>query len=417
MTSDLQTQVFTTWLPLAIMLVFGVIGTFRGAVREAVLAAMVAIAAFIDTQWAIQWGQSFNDLYKGWPQQGEQFYISLVVLWAVALIIGYGLGSLIPRQPIRPQSRLMGLLLGLLSGGALAGWSLRLYITNTDGTLQPGVLLDSIVSRAFIIWATWFPLVLILLATIIVLVGPLRRMQGAVGEPSQATDWTPNAATRTAAPAGPPASAGYSPTGTAVLAYPPAQPGAAPGVPARAQGGVSSPQVPVAPFAPASNSTSAADKYGTYDNFDSTRTRAFTPQPEPPTTLLPTREASTTTTSIPEESLGSAAQTQHSPDTKNYSTFDSSGSGDSSWLLHAVDNAERDDEAQVEATPVEPHAATAVSEQIAPEAETKPPVASEAETPAEVTVGTATETLCPNCGSPLIPGASFCTNCGTRLIS
>src|SRR5947209_9460450 len=106
MTSDLQTQIFSIWLPLLIMVIFGVIGATRGVTREAIMAATIAIAAFVNSQWAYQWSSGLNQVYSGWPQQGEQFWISMFVLWATALIVGYGLGTLLPRQPLTPQYRL-----------------------------------------------------------------------------------------------------------------------------------------------------------------------------------------------------------------------------------------------------------------------------------------------------------------------
>src|SRR6476469_1135568 len=167
MTTDVQNQIYTTWLPLAITLVFLLIGLFRGVVREAIFATVVAVAAFINSLWAIQWGGGIHDIYSGADPQGAQAWLSIIVLWAISLILGYGLSGMLTKGPITPASRISGALLGLLSGGALAGWSLRYTITNTDGTLAPGGLLDSPVSRAFIIWATWFPLLLVFIGALV----------------------------------------------------------------------------------------------------------------------------------------------------------------------------------------------------------------------------------------------------------
>lgn len=420
MSSDLQTQILTTWLPLLLMLVLGVIGLLRGAVREAIVASMVALGAFVNSQWAIQWGQGLNQMYNGWPQQGEQFVISLLVLWAIAIIVGYGLGSLLPRQPITAQSRAMGFLLGLVSGAALAGWSLRYYITNTDGTLQPDTppLLDP-VSRSLIIWATWFPLVLVLLGTLVVLIGPLRRAQSVVAQPSDDTNWSPAAPART--PAGSSATTSTV-TSTAPLAYAPiphiggnvasSQPTSPTSLTPRSV----APPYPPPPGPPYGSGQSGAvtSTYDAYPQYDSSRTRAFTPQPEPPTARLPTREVGSGQTQVGAYTGPSSARVDTAPDsagagsdsksasadTAPNPTFDTGKAEDSSWLLQAVDNANdrKEERAALDA------ATPAANEEKSPGAEASTEVA-----PAERTQ------QCPNCGSSVIPGASFCTNCGTRL--
>lgn len=408
MTADLQTQIFTTWLPLVVAVILALVGLLRGALREAILAGTVALAAFINSQWAAQWGSGLYGLSSSWPQQGVQFTISVIVLWATTLIVGYGLGSLLPRTPIPAWSRFAGGLFGLLSGAALAGWSLRYYITNTDGTLAPGVLLDTPVSRVFIIWATWFPLILALLGVIAVIVGPLRRMQGAVAQPTEDTNWTPASTAR------PPLSGASSTAPIAAVG--------APGV-----------SVPYAPPPQAARDTAPVPQYG-YN--DVSRTRSIPEVDAPPTNLLPAREASAYPGYTP-PSGGPTDTTRITPsgsgDTGTYFSADTASSSDSSWLLQSNEAARSagSGEPQPEAKAGEDSAARLSGDSLAaetasgsadaptsyPPQETPEDSAAETDTAPPVTpAATAPDTkTCPNCGTKVASTALFCTNCGTRL--
>lgn len=404
------------------MLVFGVLGFVRGTVRETVLAATVAIAAFINSQWAGQWGGGLYGIFGGWPQQQEQFWISLVVLWSITLVVGYGLGTLLPRQPLRSQSRLAGLLLGLMTGAALAGWSLRYSITNPDGTLFDDPILQGLVSRAFIIWATWFPLLLVLLATLAVIIGPLRRLQGHVSSPSVETDWTPSAtprpveaqpaalaatraATSTAAPVSP---AAYSPAPYGPYMSPTST--SRPTTPSSP----SSPSTPLAPTqpymtleAPAGGAQTPVAPMSVWDrpvvtppvapdeSVDSSQTRAFV-SPDapdaPPTSLLPVGEQ------VPPPS---ESQSPGKP-AADYSTF-AGASREPSWLLDQAGS-------QDPAGSTSPNADGA-----SPPTSSSSPSSGAAAGVSGAEISEAGKQTCPNCAGTVPAGALFCTQCGMRL--
>src|SRR5438874_12281754 len=128
-----QDQIYTIVLPLLIAVAFGLAGLFRGAFREGIVAASVALGAFIVKQWGDQWGAGLHDVFTTFDRQQGQFAISLVVLWLVVLVTGYGLSGLLPRQPLSTPSRLLGGLLGLASGAAIAGWSLQYAFSSLEG--------------------------------------------------------------------------------------------------------------------------------------------------------------------------------------------------------------------------------------------------------------------------------------------
>src|SRR5881392_2756564 len=126
----IQDQIYTIWFPLGIMLLFAVLGVLRGVVREALVSVSLALGALIITLWAGEWSQGLHDIYAGMGQGQEEFVLSFSVLWLVLLVVGYGMGGFVPKQPLSSRSRLAGGLLGLVNGAAVAGWSLRLAFIN-----------------------------------------------------------------------------------------------------------------------------------------------------------------------------------------------------------------------------------------------------------------------------------------------
>lgn len=342
---SIQEQIYTIWLPLGITLLFGLIGVLRGAVRETVVAAAVALAALINLQWAGQWSEGLAGTFKDLNQGQVQFTISFVVLWLVVMAIGYGLGYFAPKEPVSTLARLSGGLLGLANGAAVAGWSLRYAYTNLDGAQTSSQFYQNALSYSLMVWAAWFPLMLALLGAVLVLVGPLRRAQTAIARPAKTTDWEP-----------------YTPQ--------PAPPVYDPGATA-----VHTPTAPLAWVRPA---------------------EALAGQ-DAPAASLPTREVSAEPMSArvsPTEqgasmetrqiSAGAPAEGAATDDTGTYNSPNTTSGVDSSWLLHPA--YEEDGQSESAA---------------AGEAGAAPPAE-----PAKT---------CSNCGTPVAPGASFCTECGTRV--
>jgi hypothetical protein len=391
---ELQDQIYSTWLPLVITLIFGLIGLIRGVVREVLVAASVVLGAFVVSQWAGQWSGGLFQFYNGIAQEQQQFYLSIGVLWLIVLVIGYGLGIYMPRERPRALSRLAGGLLGIASGAALAGWSLRYSITTVEGALRQGFLLDDPVSRGFMIWANWFPIMLVLLGALLAILVPVRRAQRAIAEPSDATDWEP-----TARPAPAPATAG-----SATPAPVPAP------IPARSVPS-SSAAAPPAYDPQAATQPYAARPYGA-------PLATSSPEDAPATSLLPTAEPTTTLRSAADRPAAQTRQFNTMPPSDSSDTISPFGGSPSStsgpasepsWLLQSVQDTERGEGASNSPT-------GNASKETRPYATITPTGTGASQDSKPVTGGEQPGARkCPNCGSTVLPGAFFCTECGTRV--
>ena len=416
---SVQDQIYIIWLPLGITLLFGIIGALRGALRTAIVGASVVLAAEIIFQWAGQWGAGLYSIFTGIEQRQQQFILSFALLWMVVLVAGFALGSLLPKERITGTSRLVGALLGLATGAAVAGWSLRYSITNTDGTLSPGPVIDNTVSWGLMVWAGWFPLVLALLAALLVIVGPVRRARSAVGQPSEETNWQPTQAVRQSAVT----SSSTAPT----MSYPymtaPANLGAGAGASYLAPS-VPPSQVADRPSAPTSEYVVAPrPTVPPPAPLASQETTVIPVQEDAPTTLLPTREvqrgplgeqdvAAEDTTPAFTRNLASTAPTDGPPAGVSETPFGSSA--EPSWLLQTAEPI-RDKEPP---SPVVSAAPSTMGLYDQPDASAHEAAVSSGEQNSAnsgVVSSVDTDKTCKNCGAPLLGGANFCTECGTRV--
>ncbi len=416
----MENQIYTIWLPLLITVVFAVIGMVRGVVREAIVAASVVLAAFINLQWTDKvWADSLNLVFPGMDKGQEQFILSLIVLWLIVPVVGYGLGTLLPKQQLATRSWIGGMLLGLLSGAAVAGLTLLYAYTGLDGAETTSRFYQNLLSRGFMVWAGWFPLLLAFLAALVVLLVPIRRAQIAVARPSPASNWGPS---------GRPGIPG---------ALPPQTPAPA----------MASSMFPTPASAPAGTGVGAGTAMGA-----SEVTNAMSyPQAPQPTILMPEWDA-TPTTLIPVSPLEAAyRESQHSTpitepatepqlsvtrsfdafhvappaptsadegsqnNTDTFSAFSAPDNTDSSWLLQSLQSIE-DNQKQTERH--EPGGLAATTSFGTEHSISSPAIPASVDQPAEAAPATPVteEKRCPNCGSPVMPGALFCTECGTRLI-
>lgn len=194
---------YTIWLPIAITLLFGLLGFLRGLWREAVVSAAIVIGALIVQQWATpdRWvqdiGEVINNAEPGWIQ----FILSAAILLPTVLLVGYLLGTRLVSGPLSASSRWAGAFLGLANGSALAGWLLRYAYVGLDRTEALG---NDASAQGFMIWAGWFPVALAVLGALVGLLAPLRSAQTVIAQPSPQTDWAPSAQARASAPQTPP---------------------------------------------------------------------------------------------------------------------------------------------------------------------------------------------------------------------
>lgn len=224
---------YTIWLPLALTLLFGVVGFWRGLWREAVVSAAIVIGALIVQQWATpdRWVGDIGEVFGGADPGWIQFTLGTAITLLTVLLVGYVLGGRLVGRPSGASLRTAGALLGLANGSALAGWLLRYAYEGLDRTQLSSPLYNDASSQAFMIWAGWFPVALAALGALVGLLAPLRRAQTAIAQPSPQTDWspatpptasavqTPSSYGSSRAEPGPSAPTPYSPSS----AYPPSQ--------------------------------------------------------------------------------------------------------------------------------------------------------------------------------------------------
>jgi uncharacterized membrane protein required for colicin V production len=411
----MEDQIVTIWLPIGITLAFGVIGMLRGAAREAVVAVAVVLAAFINRLWAGQWSDGVHEVFPGMDKGQEEFALATAVLWLVVLGLGYGLGSVLPKEKPERASRLGGLLLGLASGAAVAGYMLLYAYEFLDGADRSSRFYESIVSRSFMIWAMWYPLVLAIAGAIVVFVGPMRRAQKAVAQPSAASNWSPTTPPQTPAP--PMASTMFTP--------------------AMASGAtaVASSEAPTSPYAVGPQPYTGPQPYG-----GPQPTVAMPVVDAPPTTMMPIEPRPTPVSSedmsatrsfsdvlAPAPTPLQAVGPEPSPwsggqgtGTDPHGTYSPPSSGESSWLLQPITD-DKPDTGEPDAEKSEPGAS--VDEPQKPMMATtsfgtEHPIPSSPQGAGSVgssPPAATNERNCPNCGASVMPGASFCTDCGTRI--
>ncbi|HEX9989599.1 MAG TPA: CvpA family protein [Chloroflexia bacterium] len=379
-----MTEIFTLFVPVFLALVFAVFGMLRGAWREAIVSAAIVLATLINKQWVERWAGDLNELSSGIGRDQAEFWLSVLIMVLVVVVVGYILGSALIKGKPSATSRVLGGLLGLLNGAALAGWLLLAAYVSLDGAQPTSPIYQSNVAQGFMIAAGWSPVALAVIAAIVALIAPLRRAQAAVGRPAEGTNWTPATAGPPVVPA--PDRSAYAPI------YPPGQASAivtqaAPPVETRSLPDYSTPSAPV-----------------------------FTRQPQQPG--LPVSQAEPQpsggeTHSFPV--LGRHEQpTLVNEQIKPAQPSQAPAWGESiepSWLVGSTAAS-----APVVQTANEPVVPTTRPSQPADEYASELARDRSAPDVAEAPVGAGT-IPCSNCGTTLQADAYFCTECGTRVKS
>jgi hypothetical protein len=144
-------------------LVFLIGGVRRGPLAEGLALASIVLGALLMVEWGDVWGTDLAETIPLGSAGVTRFIVWLTLLLAPVVIIGWGGSVLLPRlQPMRIWQRIVGGLLGLANGLALAAFVLRAwYYTGADRDATSGLLADP-VALFFLNWAGWWPLVILL---------------------------------------------------------------------------------------------------------------------------------------------------------------------------------------------------------------------------------------------------------------
>lgn len=382
-----MTEIFTLFVPVFLALVFAVFGLLRGAWREAIVSAAIVLAALINKQWVERWATDLNETFTAFGRDQTEFLLSVLIMVLVVVVVGYVLSSALIKGKPSATSRLLGGLLGLLNGAALAGWLLLSAYVSLDGAQASSPIYRSSVAQGFMIAAGWFPVALAVIAAVVALIAPLRRAQSAVGRPSDTSNWTPATAGPPVVPA--PDRSIYAPT------YPP---------PMQSSAIVSPPAPPV--------ETRSLPDYRAPQ-------AAVVEQPGLPVSQPRFQSSDAETRSFP--ALGSHDQ----PTLANEQIKPAQPSqppawgepSEPSWLVGpAASAAASAPVGQTSSEPIasEPGASTSEPGQSTDEYAAQLSGKDSAPDLAEAPVGEGT-IPCPNCGTQLQADAYFCTECGARV--
>lgn len=232
--SDILASAF----PILLALVMGVLGTLRGFWREAIVSASIVLGALIVQQWGPLWSNDVYGVFTGMSRDMLEVVLSGVLLVLTVLVLGYGLGAVIRRDPLTGGSRTGGFLLGVANGAALGGWILRYIYMGLDGSQASSPLYQNAITQGFMIWAGWFPVALAAVGALAALIAPFRRPRVEVTQTAPHT----TVATPVAPPAWNPAPPVTSTTSTTTSTY---------GAPTYGAQPYGSPPYGATPYAPA----------------------------------------------------------------------------------------------------------------------------------------------------------------------
>jgi uncharacterized membrane protein required for colicin V production len=379
-------DIYIMWIPILVVALMGALGAWRGVYREVGVSAAIVLAALIVVQWATRerWASDLSATFSGLGAGEWQFFLTLVLLFLIVSVVGYGLGGLFARRTFSSTPRVLGALLGLANGAALTGWILRAAYEGLVNKQETSAVYQNPISLGLMVWAGWFPVVLAVLGAVAALIYSFRGDRVAsVPDTSQSS-----AAIVTATPARPvyipQAPPQYSPP------TPPARTDVYATLPTDAQSTMFMPTREQEALAPTAIYPMASVP--------------------PPANLAPHRPQS----AIPHVPFQPASSTSTSQGRTSDVTEQSSSTDD----FHS---ALRDPQANTPHTPPFGYDLAALwgSEQSgSTSADISPASTSSELTSQQVSSegsGSTSERRCRNCGNPLQEDAAFCTECGTKV--
>lgn len=165
-------------LPVAVvLLMFIPIGLWRGALREWVACAGIALGILLGDAAGTRWGEGFAQFANMDPKLGT-FALATAFFLAAVLLIGYGGGLTLPYRPdLSWPNRALGALIGFSNGFLIVGGLFRLMQARLfDG--RSSSPLHTATLAAFLIDASiaWVYLGLFLSLLLCVILGLIRRV-------------------------------------------------------------------------------------------------------------------------------------------------------------------------------------------------------------------------------------------------
>jgi hypothetical protein len=424
----------------------GILGILRGTKREVVVSGAIVLASLITLVWGVPWATDIHDMLTNFSVSDIRNFLVYTVMILTVLVIGYLLGSaLVPRTRITPLSRFGGLLVGIANGLAIGGYFIRSQYesANLDATGGNVDLINTLTtntfSRSLWIWSNWFPLAVAIVAAIVAIVGPFRRVQAAVATPAADTNWGPATAPSVgnraamASPAAPLASPGpaayttgygqgftgqnpqqtnqpYQPYGQNQQPTPPAfgagYPSASPIPPAPARVEDAPPTMPM----PTGDQARSAPEGGQSTHYFGAGSGASSPPatPTPPPSEWSTYGSEPSWLTAQSRTPSSSQLPTESLPTRKSDSAVAGSRLDNSLLSRSV--------APTQAQPVVGDATLVVPAAAAPATDIANATADTS--PAKLVSGPGTGPLnCPRCGAAVPADATFCTECGNRLRS
>lgn len=446
MTGNLSTDLLVIYLPAVLAVIMGILGILRGTKREVVVSGAIVLASLITLVWGVPWATDLHDMMSNFSVGDIRNVLVYVVMILVVLVIGYLLGSaLVPRTRISPLSRFGGLLIGIANGLAIGGYFIRsqyesAQLDPTGGNVDLiNTLTTNIFSRSLWIWSNWFPLAVAIVAAIVAIIGPFRRVQAAVATPAADTNWGPAtapsvgnraAAAPTPAPVTSPGPAAYT-TGTGqgfTGQYPQQNPAGQPYRPygqnpqptPPAFGGSypSASPLPASPArvedAPPTSPMPAADLprsapeggQGTHYFGTGSPASSSAATPAPPVSEWSTYGSEPSWLTAPSSTPSSSQLPTETLPTRS-SDSDTPASPPDNSLLSRSEAPTQAQPVLGDATPVVPVVSPPVPDTGATTLDS---------TPVKSASGPSTGPLnCPRCGAAVPADATFCTECGNRL--
>ena len=113
-------------LLILVLVMFVPIGFWRGALREWLALAGIALGGALAAEWASAWGGDLAALL-GLDRRLADFAVGIAFLLAVTLLVGYGSGVALPYRPdLSWPNRALGAALGLVNGCLILSGALRI---------------------------------------------------------------------------------------------------------------------------------------------------------------------------------------------------------------------------------------------------------------------------------------------------